>query len=56
MAIASFVTFSLDKAMVLGFGIYASRQVFAKEEKVDWYLMGSFVLLLVSVILQQVLK
>ena len=46
MAVISFLTFSLDKAMVVGFSCYAFHQVFIKKEKVNWYLLASFALLL----------
>lgn len=52
----AFVTFSLDKSMVIGFGAYALRQVFLKKERVNWYLMGSFLLLLVTVVAQYVIS
>jgi AGZA family xanthine/uracil permease-like MFS transporter len=52
MALISFFTFSLDKAMVLGFGAYSIRQVFSKTERTDPFLIGAFLTLLGSVILQ----
>lgn len=48
MGIISFVTFSLDKAMLLGFGAYTFRHVFSRSTKTDPYLLGSFILLLLS--------
>lgn len=56
MGIISFLTFSLDNAMVVGFGCYAFHQVFVKREKINWYLMGSFLLLFVSVILRHTIE
>ena len=56
MAVLSLATFSLDKAMLLGFGAYSLNQIFFKKEKANPYLIGSFVLLLLSVVLQYVLK
>ena len=56
MAVLSFATFSLDKAMLLGFGAYSLRQIFKRDEKVNAYLLGSFLLLLMSVSVQYMLK
>ena len=38
MAILSLATFSLDKAMLLGFGAYSLEQVFIRKEKANPYL------------------
>jgi AGZA family xanthine/uracil permease-like MFS transporter len=56
MAILSFATFSLDKAMLLGFGAYSLRQLLRRDEKVNPYLLGSFLLLLLSVSVQYMIK
>jgi AGZA family xanthine/uracil permease-like MFS transporter len=56
MAVLSFVTFSLDKAMLVGFGAYALRQLFTKNERVNPFLLGSFLLLLLSVTVQYTLS
>jgi AGZA family xanthine/uracil permease-like MFS transporter len=56
MALVSFATFSLDKAMLIGFGAYSLRPIFINNESVSPYLLGSFVLLLVSAISQMLLK
>jgi AGZA family xanthine/uracil permease-like MFS transporter len=56
MALISFFTFSLDKAMVLGFGAYSIRQLVSKEERTDPFLMGAFLTLLGSVVLQYVIN
>lgn len=56
MALVSFFTFSLDKAMLLGFGAYALKQLLAKDEKPNLFLIGSFLLLLLSFGIQSYLK
>lgn len=56
MALLSFVTFSLDKAMLFGFLAYSVRQILSKDEKINPYLLGSACLLLVSVVVQYMLK
>lgn len=59
MGAISFFTFSLDKAMVVGFGLYAVKNVIETRrihQNPDWFLVGSFVLLLVSVVMQYALK
>jgi AGZA family xanthine/uracil permease-like MFS transporter len=56
MAVLSFATFSLDKAMLLGFGAYSLRQILRCDEKMNPYLLGSFLLLLLSVSVQYMIK
>ena len=58
MGAISFFTFSLDKAMVVGFGLYAVKNVIEAKrshQSPDWFLVGSFLLLLISVVLQYAL-
>ena len=52
MGVVSFATFSLDKAMLIGFGAYSFKQVFSRTEKVNPYLICSFMLLCISVFVQ----
>lgn len=52
MASLAFATFSLDKAMVIGFGAYALQPLFCKSTKFSPVLMLSFALLLLSVAVQ----
>ena len=56
MAVLSFATFSLDKAMLLGFGAYSVRQILRHDGGGNRYLLGSFLLLLLSVTVQYLLK
>jgi adenine/guanine/hypoxanthine permease len=56
MAALSFATFSLDRAMLVGFGAYALRQIFSKTERINPFLLGSFLLLLLSVTVQYTLS
>jgi AGZA family xanthine/uracil permease-like MFS transporter len=56
MAILSLATFSLDKAMLFGFGAYSLKQLLDRSQKKNPYLIGSFVLLMISVSLQYILK
>lgn len=56
MAILSFATFSLDKAMLLGFGAYLVKQRLLQRNRLNPYLLGSFVLLLLSITLQLFLR
>jgi adenine/guanine/hypoxanthine permease len=56
MAVLSFATFSLDKAMLLGFGAYALQQLFRRNQKMNPYLLGSFLLLLLSVSVQYMIR
>ena len=51
MAVFTFYTFSLDKTMLLGFGIYMIYQIFAKKS-VNWYLIISTLLIGASVVMQ----
>jgi AGZA family xanthine/uracil permease-like MFS transporter len=44
--------YSLDKALLVGFAFHVGQQVFSKERRVDWYLVGSTLLLALSVGLQ----
>ncbi|MCK9636243.1 MAG: NCS2 family permease [Methylobacter tundripaludum] len=55
MGLISFLTFSLDKAMMFGFLAYTIRQVFF-EKVVNWYLIVSAILISVSVILPILIK
>ncbi len=54
MGLLSLLTFSLDKAMLVGFLSYSIRQLClrSKAEPINWYLLGAAVLLAVSSILQ----
>lgn len=59
MALISFFTFSLDKAMAVGFIFYTIRQFVVPREsadKPDWYLIAATICLAVSVVLQYALK
>ncbi len=56
MGIISFITFSLDRAMLFGFLAYTLRQVVLKEEKVNIYLLISTILLGMSVCSQYLFK
>jgi AGZA family xanthine/uracil permease-like MFS transporter len=55
MGIISFLTFSLDKAMMFGFIAYTIKQIFV-DKKVNWYLISSVILISVSVILPFIIK
>lgn len=55
MGLISFLTFSLDKAMMFGFLVYTIKQVFV-EKIINWYLIGSTLLISISVILPFVIK
>lgn len=50
MGVISFATFSLDKAMVFGFGCYAIDQF--RRGKKNWLLLIGFLLILASVLIQ----
>jgi AGZA family xanthine/uracil permease-like MFS transporter len=52
MATLAFATFSLDKAMLVGFGAYAAQPIFCKSAKFSPVLLLSFALLSLSVIIQ----
>jgi AGZA family xanthine/uracil permease-like MFS transporter len=54
--ILTFLTFWLDKALALWFILYLWKQFFNKEEKLNWYLFASTILISLSVILQFILK
>jgi len=55
MAVISLLTFSLDKAMLLGFVLYTGKQIFV-DKTYNWYLIGSTVFVTLSVVLQYFLK
>lgn len=55
MGLISFLTFSLDKAMLLGFLVYCVADTM-KHKKANWYLVVSTLLIAVSVILPFLLK
>jgi len=55
MAIISLLTFSLDKAMLLGFFAYSFKQVYT-DKKINWYLAGSTLLIALGVILPYFMK
>lgn len=55
MGIISLLTFSLDKAMLLGFVAYTIRQIVV-EKTYNWYLIASTVLIAVGVILPYILR
>jgi len=53
MGLLSLFTFSLDKALLLGFWAYSIRQLFSgKEKQCNWYLLGAALLLTASSIMQ----
>jgi AGZA family xanthine/uracil permease-like MFS transporter len=54
MGLLSLLTFSLDKALLVGFWAYAMRQIFsrARTASINWYLLGAAVLLSVSSVMQ----
>ena len=52
MGLLSLLTFSLDKALLIGFLAYSIRQLFLPKEKLNWYLLGAVVLLSISTIMQ----
>lgn len=52
MAAVSFATFSLDKAMLVGFAAYSLRPAIKGNGPINPYLVGSFLLLLLSVAVQ----
>lgn len=54
MGLISLLTFSLDKAMLVGFLAYAIRQLCSRSqtETINWYLLGAALLLTISSILQ----
>jgi AGZA family xanthine/uracil permease-like MFS transporter len=52
MAALAFLTFSLDKAMLVGFGAYALQPLFCSTVRFSPVLLVSFALLLLSVIVQ----
>ncbi|MEE9432057.1 MAG: NCS2 family permease [Melioribacteraceae bacterium] len=55
MALISLFTFSLDKAMFLGFFAYSVKQIY-EDKKVNWYLAGSTILIAIGVILPYFMK
>ncbi len=55
MGIISLFTFSLDKAMLIGFIAYSIRQVW-KDKKVNWYLAVSTILIGLGVFLPMIIK
>lgn len=55
MGLISFLTFSLDKAMMFGFLAYTINQILV-ERVFNWYLIGSTLLISVSVILPFFIK
>lgn len=55
MGLISFLTFSLDKAMMFGFLAYTVKQVFF-EKKINWYIISSSILISASVILPYLVK
>ena len=55
MGLLSLFTFSLDKAMLLGFCAYSGRQIVNGVKK-NAYLLGSTIMLLITVVAQYVLK
>lgn len=55
MALISLFTFSLDKAMLVGFVFYTVRQI-NKDKKVNWYLAVSTILIALGVILPMYIK
>ena len=49
MVVTTIVTFGLDKAMLIGFGLYIVFQILRGEiKKVNLYLLGSAILLLLG--------
>jgi AGZA family xanthine/uracil permease-like MFS transporter len=52
MGAISLLTFGLDKAMLAGFLAYTLRQIFTRDEKVNYYLVATTALLLVSTVMQ----
>jgi adenine/guanine/hypoxanthine permease len=59
MGLISFLTFSLDKAMLIGFSVYTIKHLLncsKTKTKPNWYFIGSTILVIVSVILQYVMK
>lgn len=52
MGLLSLFTFSLDKAMLLGFWAYSGKQLFSKKEKVNFYLLGVSIILTIAVVVQ----
>jgi AGZA family xanthine/uracil permease-like MFS transporter len=55
MGLVSLFTFSLDRAMLLGFCAYTGKRIIIHKDK-NIYLIGSTVMLLVSVVSQYLLK
>jgi AGZA family xanthine/uracil permease-like MFS transporter len=59
MGVVSFLTFSLDKAMLIGFSAYTVKHIIhcrTNGEKINIYFVGSTILVIVSVVLQYVLN
>jgi hypothetical protein len=52
MGTISFVTFGLDKAMLLGFWSYLIRNIMKTQEKKNYFLLMFSVILLISVLFQ----
>jgi AGZA family xanthine/uracil permease-like MFS transporter len=52
MGILTFSTFSLDKAMLLGFSLYTIRGIAQRKGKVDYFLLVTTIVLLISTIVQ----
>ena len=52
MAVITFMTFSLDKAMLVGFGAYALQPLLHRKTNFNPVLLISFLLLAISVTLQ----
>lgn len=52
MGSISLLTFGLDKAMLAGFLMYAIRQFVTRNEKVNYYLVATTALLIVSTVMQ----
>ena len=50
------LTFSLDKAMLLGFWAYSGKQMVSKTEKVNFYLLGVSLILTIAVVVQLLWK
>lgn len=56
MGILSLFTFSLDKAMLLGFWAYSGKQFISKNERVNFYLLGVSIILKIAVAVQYLWK
>lgn len=55
MGAITIATFSLDKSMLFGFVVYSARHL-ASHQKINWWLIGSTILLASSVIAQYSMK